>query len=329
MRKSFLLLAGAAAVLASCSKTETLDMAETASGIRFDGAYIGYATETRSITPTENITEFWVYGQYSKDEAENVSVFNNTKVSNSGDTWSYEGGLRPWINGAKYTFAAYAPENAVSVSNMNEHGYLTFEYTSNASNQKDLLYAAHTQNGASSGNNPISLTFKHLLSIVQFTFKSGFDESSKVTVKNIKVTGINTKATFTGNAITQSGDENFGGSWAAAETTGEFSLNNLSEIEAAGSSDNIIVIPQNISNVTVTFDVDVTDTNGQSVMSKTGLSATLPTSTTTSWAMGYKYNYVATIDPESVDLEYIEFKEAKVDTWKDGTGDDLDVQDVQ
>lgn len=329
MRKSFLLLAGAAAVLASCSETETLDMAETASGIRFDGAYIGYATETRSINPTKNITEFWVYGQYSKDEAANVSVFDNTKVSNSNDTWSYEGGLRPWIDGAEYTFAAYAPENAVSVSGMNEHGYLTFEYTSNAVNQKDLLYAAHTQNGKNSENTPISLTFKHLLSIVQFTFKSGFDESSKVTVKNIKVTGINTKATFTGNAITQSGDENFGGSWAAAETTGEFSLNNLSEIEAAGSSDNIIVIPQSISTVSVTFDVDVTDTNGQSVMSKTELSATLPTSTTTSWVMGYKYNYVATIDPESVDLEYIEFKEAKVDAWKDGTGGDLDVQDVQ
>lgn len=67
MKKSFLLLAGAAAVLASCSKTETTDRPQ-GSAIGFAGAWIGHAVESKAqndanIT-TEEIDHFFVFGGY-------------------------------------------------------------------------------------------------------------------------------------------------------------------------------------------------------------------------------------------------------------------------
>lgn len=319
------MIAGVAAILASCSKTETVERPETA-GIRFDGAYIGYSTETRAFTEINALSEFWVYGQYTKDDASTVMVFSNDKVTEgSGENvWTYEGGQRPWINGATYTFAAYAPQGAVSAERLNDDGYLTFTYTSDQNNQEDLLYAAHTQKGQAESNEPIALTFKHLLSNVRFTFKNGFDKTSEVNVSNIQVTGIATQATFTGNTTTGTGDEKFGGDWGPATVNGPFTLTDQSQISAAGSSDGIVVIPQSVGTVSVTFDVDVKDQNGQTITSKEKISVELPNETTTTWAKGYRYNYVATITPESVDLEYIEFKEPTVDAWK--PSDDVELE---
>ena len=316
MRKNFLLIAGVAAILASCSKTETVERPETA-GIRFDGAYIGYSTETRAFTEIDDLSEFWVYGQYTKDDASTVTVFTNDKVTEGGgeNVWTYEGGQRPWINGATYTFAAYAPQGAVSAEGLNDNGYLTFTCTSDQNNQEDLLYAAYTQNGQAESNEPIALIFKHLLSNVQFTFKNGFDKTSEVNVSDIQVTGIATQATFTGNTITGTGDENFGGDWDTATGNGTFALTDQLQISAAGSSDGIVVIPQSVGTVSVTFDVEVKDQNGQIIASKDKISVNLPNETTTAWAKGYRYNYVATITPESVNLEYIEFEEPSVDKW--------------
>lgn len=319
------MIAGVAAILASCSKTETVERPETA-GIRFDGAYIGYSTETRAFTEIDDLSEFWVYGQYTKDDASTVMVFSNDKVTEgSGENvWTYEGGQRPWIDGATYTFAAYAPENAVSAEELNDDGYLTFTYTSDQNNQNDLLYAAHTQTGKTDGNESITLTFKHLLSNVQFTFKNGFDKTSEVNVSNIQVTGIATQATFTGNTTTGTGDEKFGGDWGPATVNGPFTLTDQSQISAAGSNDGIVVIPQSVGTVSVTFDVEVKDQNGQTIASKDKISVELPNETTTTWVKGYRYNYVATITPESVDLEYIEFKEPTVDAWK--PSDDVELE---
>ena len=67
MKKSFLLLAGVAAALASCSKTETTDRPQ-GSAIGFAGAWIGHAVESKAqndanIT-TEGIDHFFVFGGY-------------------------------------------------------------------------------------------------------------------------------------------------------------------------------------------------------------------------------------------------------------------------
>ena len=214
MKKITFLLVGAALALAACSKTETVN-GPSVDAIGFDGAYIGNPTDSRAVTTLDkSITSFQVYGQYTKDAAAAVQVFNNVEVSKQTGSWTYTGGLRPWIEGAAYVFAGYAPSNAAAPA-VNAKGYLTWENYNVSANQYDLIYASQTATSQKTGNQQVGFTFNHLLSIVGFTFKSGFDANTKLTISNVTVNGVPSTATFTpDNSVTASG--NIGGSWGAA-----------------------------------------------------------------------------------------------------------------
>ena len=175
MKKITFLLVGAALALAACSKTETVNE-QSVDAIGFNGAYIGNPTDSRAVTELDNsITSFQVYGQYTKDAAAAVQVFDNVEVSNTTGSWTYTGGLRPWIEGAAYVFAGYAPSN-VTAPAVNAGGYLSWANYDVSANQYDLIYATQQATGQTYGNNQqVVFTFNHLLSIVGFTFKSGFD----------------------------------------------------------------------------------------------------------------------------------------------------------
>ena len=247
MKKSCLLFAVAAAVMASCSKTDTVEQSPMGA-IRFDGAYIGYPTETRAVTELdESLPTFQVFGQYVKDAAPAVQVFNNVPVTKEGDTWTYTGGLRPWVEGGNYVFAAYAPTNALTSPEVNENGYLTLTNYSVYNNQYDLIYAAKKATGQAAGSNTaVQFTFKHLLSIVKVTFKSGFDEGTKLTISGLFVNNIPSTATFT--ASDETGEGQLGGRWDEPVSNSRKSYP-LDEITISGTqtaSDEIVVIPQNI-----------------------------------------------------------------------------------
>lgn len=117
MKKSFLLLAGAAAVLASCSKTETTDRPQ-GSAIGFAGAWIGHAVESKAqndanIT-TEGIDHFFVFGGYKGfnnvfGTAEAGEQAIGTKVTKAADSWTYSP-VRYWVEDKTYDFAAYSPD---------------------------------------------------------------------------------------------------------------------------------------------------------------------------------------------------------------------------
>ncbi len=315
MKKSFLLFAVAAAVMASCSKTDTVEQSPMGA-IRFDGAYIGYPTETRAVTELgESLTTFQVFGQYTKDAQAAVQVFNNVPVTKGGDNnWTYTGGLRPWVDGANYVFAAYAPADALTSPQVNNQGYLTLTNYTVKDNQKDLIYAAKTGTGKVSGNSNVQFTFKHLLSIVKITFKSEFDAGTQLTISNVSVNGVPSTATFTANGET--GTNALGGSWSTATGNESYTIDIPTIEQAQGSaSDNIVVIPQNIPNVTISFNVTATAANNEILVNNKAMSSTIPTSQIKNWDPGYKYNYVANITPESLKLEYIQFSDPSVDIW--------------
>lgn len=321
MKKSFLLFAVAAAVMASCSKTDTVEQSPTGT-IRFDGAYIGYPTETRAVTELdESLPTFQVFGQYVKDAAPAVKVFDNVPVTKGGDgTWTYTGGLRPWVEGGNYVFAAYAPANALDDPQVNGNGYLTLPDYSVYNNQVDLIYAAETATGKAAGSNAaVQFTFKHLLSIVKVTFKSGFDAGTTLTVSDVSVNGIPSTATFTANGET--GQSQLGGNWETASNKQNYGLEIADISEAQGTaSDNIVVIPQTIPTgegeaVTITFKVTATAANGEVLVQDKPFSSEIPVTTINAWEAGFKYNYVAEITPESLELDYIEFSDPEVDIW--------------
>ena len=322
MRKMTILLAGAALALAACSKTETVN-SPAVDAIGFNGAYIGNPTDSRAVTTLDNsITSFQVYGQYTKNAAAAVQVFNNVEVSKATGTWTYTGGLRPWIEGAAYVFAGYAPSQ-VATPTVNAEGYLSWANYDVSANQYDLIYASQKATGQAYGNNQqVVFTFNHLLSIVGFTFKSGFDADTDLTISNVTVNGVPSTATFTpDNTVTNSG--NIGGSWSAATAPQNYSLTIDAITEAEGSSyNNFFAIPQTVPSIEVSFNVTVTSSAGVLVENEP-FTTTIPRGTVTKWDPGYKYNYVATITPESVELDYIQFGDPTVTAWEEAADETL------
>ena len=274
-----------------------------------------------------NLKEFQVFGQYVKGAAQAVQIFNNVTVTKGDGGWTYTGGLRPWIKGAEYVFAAYAPANALTSPEVNEDGYLTLPDYSVYNNQVDLIYAAETATGKAAGSNAaVQFTFKHLLSIVKVTFKSGFDAGTTLTVSDVSVNGIPSTATFTASGET--GQENLGGTWGAASDDQNYGLTIAAISEAQGTaSDNIVVIPQTIPTgegeaVTITFKVTATAANNVVLVQDKEFTSEIPVTTISAWDAGFKYNYVAEITADKLELDYIQFSDPDVELWKDAEDGD-------
>ena len=311
MKKNLFLLAAAAIVMAGCSKTETVEMPDSAV-IGFGSAYIGNPTQTKAVSTltTANIDAFYVYGGHDNSL---TNTFDGTKVSKSGSTWSYSP-VRYWDAGKSYNFAAYAPEipagkGTVSTDEINRR--LTFtDYVSGPDNQLDLIYADGVSVTAQQENNgPVSFNFQHLLSMIKFTFKSGFPVDVPVTVSGLKVYGMAAQGTYD-NGWTPDGTQ------AVAEdtpfnemvtTTAENKADASQATQAA--SVNFVVIPQSGGTVTVSFTAAVSLEAGN-VKTKEFTTTLVP-----AWDAGNCYNYVATISEQNMEVQSITYGDPNVTEW--------------
>jgi len=314
MKRSLLILVATAAVWTGCSKTETIDQPQ-GMAIGFTNAYIGNPVESKAvgIINRENISEFIVYGGYN----DMTHVFNGVSVTGSANTneWSYTT-TRYWVAGQTYKFAAYAPSGIRGAVEPDfATGTLNFtNYVSDPSNQFDLIYDAAdpipTPDPIESSPNKVEFGFSHLLSMIKFTFNSGFANDIAVTVDNLNVSGMVSQGDYTGST----GEWTLGSETVSAEAAfTEMASNDITTDTTSVSSVDFAVIPQEIGGegktVTVSFDVWVQDNSGNDIIGTTGgagvnVSATLPAYT---WEKGNRYNYTVTIKGENVDLFPIEF----------------------
>ena len=202
MKRSLLILVATAAVWTGCSKTETIDQPQ-GMAIGFTNAYIGNPVESKAvgIINRENITEFLVYGGYN----DMTHVFNGVSVTGSAatDEWSYTT-TRYWVAGKTYKFAAYAPSGIKGTVEPDfATGTLDFtNYVSDPSNQKDLIYATAeelTPDPIDAPQDKVQFGFSHLLSMIKFTFNSGFGNDITVTVDNLNVSGMISQGSYTGS----------------------------------------------------------------------------------------------------------------------------------
>ena len=337
MKRNLFLLIAVAAALSACSKTETIGTQDKA--IQFTSAYIGNAVESKAVNMIEqaNINEFIVYGGYNNDM---THVFNGVSVTGDANTdnWTYDV-TRYWVANKTYKFAAYAPSAAGSNGTITPDfgtGALNFTgYTSDPSKQNDLIYATATQTTESDisvAPAKIQFVFGHLLSMIKFTFNSGFGNDIKVTVDNLKVSGMIAQGNYAGG--TQSWDP------GSATVTEEAPFSEMSSKEAknstsgntSASSVDFAVIPQAIvgsdgtgTKVAVSFNVRVQDNADHYIIgsAETGvtLTATLPGYT---WTAGNRYNYTVTIKGENVNLYPIEFGAPSVTPIRDADFDGND-----
>ena len=252
-----------------------------------------------------------------EDTTTMTHVFNGVSVTGTANTddWSYTT-TRYWVAGKTYKFAAYAPSGiSGTVETDFATGTLKFtNYVSDPTNQYDLIYnAADSITTPDPLENPlgkVQFEFSHLLSMIKFTFNSGFANDIKVTVDSLNVSGMVSQGDYTGST----------GTWAlGSETvstraafTGMVNTD-ITTVNTSVSSVDFAVIPQEIGGagktVTVSFDVWVQDNSGNDIIgTKDGdgvtVSATLPAY---KWEKGNRYNYTVTIKGENVDLYPIEF----------------------
>lgn len=317
MKKSLIFCGLAALSLASCTKSEVLDVNENRT-IGFDG-FVGKPSRVASEITNENFTSFQVFGGFGESY---TNVYNDVAVNRTGESGSYKWASetpRYWQEDKIYKFNAYAPTgNGTASVGVNGVSISGFEADGNT----DLLIAnTETVNTGSSGfdiSSPskVQFTFNHVLSMIKFTFSTDLQDVN-ITISDLQVNGVPYQCAYTN------------GVWQNVTGSTNYSLNVAEQItnNSAKSSTEAIVIPQtpNASGLNVSFKLkatgalDIEDTQARVV--------NLPS---TEWVKGQRYNYTANITAANIDpdgeLKPIEFATPKEEPWGDYTnGGSIDI----
>lgn len=307
MKKSLLMLGAAAIALASCTNEEVLNVS--------DSRTIGFNTfvnnNTKAVTDitTSTLNKFYVFGDY--DDGASVA-FSNTEVNGTnGGTYTP---VNPayWQVGKNYEFGAYSNGNGSSLTASFINGKLTISnYSVNDANDLIAATASEIEAPAAGEDKSVTLTFKHLLSKVKFTFSTtAVPEAFRMEVSNLTFKGIKTAATcvFSNNTISTK--------WTGTE--GDYTIATLSDYavtSGSASTEDILVIPQANVSIEASFTVTIYDENTNEEIATNDFTASLDC---TKWVEGYVYNYTAEINPDKVDgqLKPITFTVDKVEGWQ-------------
>lgn len=324
MKKIFLIGLTAAAMMASCSNDETVEMAQQ-KAISFSNAFVNNGT--RSVVDpsftTTSLNDFAVYGF-----TQNGQIFDGVKVSKGGAAWSYDN-VQYWVPGNTYTFGAIAPHSAANVSDVKlPEGATKVEmkvaFTNTDADQVDLLHAEPAQitGVTASYTAPVSMTFNHQLSKVKFSFQNSVGAGYNVKVSNVKITDAFKEGTLTvaatgntwGGQTDKTLELNFGNVVADGATADEAAV--IANAATLESYNEKLMIPMvSSATYTVTFTVELFKDNvplgtyNHTVQIKN-----------VEFKLGYCYDFKATltheniVDPENP-LKPIEFKVDGITDW--------------
>ena len=326
MKKLFFMGLAAAAMLASCSKDETVEMPQS-KAISFTNAFVNNGT--RSIVDpsftTSTLQNFRVYGFSNNDK-----VFDGTEVTNNRGTWNYQPPVY-WFKDHVYTFGAIAPSSvtATSATLNGEKVDMSISFTNNGTT--DLLHAAPAKVTADedflADPQAVALTFNHQLAKVKFSFVNNLGTGYNMTVENVNITNGWASGTLTvGTTNAWSAQAGilplaFGNVVADGTDTNADAIANGSEAETYNE---MLMIPSAADKkYTATFTIKVYDDTTlmdtyEHTVEITGVELKL----------GYCYDFKATISMDNVDpeqpLKPIEFNPS-VSDWAQGGEQTVDV----
>lgn len=328
----------AAAMLASCSNDETVEMPQS-KAISFNNAFVNNGT--RSVVDPSftkaNLGSFAVYGF-----TQNGQIFDGTPVSSSdgGENWTYTP-PKYWIEGNTYTFAGIAPANT-PVSGETVSGdkvHMTVNFT-NENGTTDLLYAAPDPLTVDADflKSPeiVGMSFNHQLSKVKFSFVNDMGENYNIKVTDVKITDAKKTGTLTIGATNE---------WSAQTGNTELDFGNV--ITEDDKDDNVaatiangkegetynerLMIPMNNTGIyTVTFSVELLD--GVIPMHTYNHEVTIQN---VELKPNYCYDFKATLtaenitEPDDPTLQKIEFNVDDITPWEDYTEEDVTVPTTQ
>lgn len=343
MKKIFLIGLAATAMLASCSKDETVEMAQQ-KAIGFSNAFVNNGTRS-IVDPSftkETLEDFAVYGFTQAGQ-----IFKGDKVYKGGSAstgWSYDV-LQYWVPGNTYTFGAIAPYSvATNVSDVAlpenaKKVEMTVAFTNTDADQVDLLHAEPAQIAGTevteTYKTPVSMTFRHQLSKVKFSFENAVGEGYNVKVSDIKIKDAYTNGTLTvaatgntwGEQKNNSLELNFGNVVADNATADEAAV--IANAATLESYNEKLMIPKD---ATAAYIVTFTAELYQGDV----LLGTYPHEVkikNVEFKLGYCYDFKASLTHENITdkpLNPIEFKVDGVENWNDTENDqELDVPTTQ
>ena len=118
MKKSYLMMAAAVAMLTACSQTDVLNEAQ----VQDEAQAIGFSTYSNKVTRAIADTDLekyhetfgvWAYKTYEGTDTSIMANYQVNKPAVGDETWVYAGvgeqKLKYWDKRASYTFCAYAP----------------------------------------------------------------------------------------------------------------------------------------------------------------------------------------------------------------------------
>lgn len=317
MKKSLFVLGVAAAVLTGCSQSEVTDIAES-SAIKFSKAFVGNPTKSATVVDNDNIQSFYVYAYKNED-----ALLTNENVYLQNGLWAYDN-IKIWDDAATYSFAAYSnggtAKGVGSLENVSyDKSVGTLKISSYTAGGDDDLLASISTETLAEANTPVAFTFKHVLSMVKFTVKSGLGNDKELVINNLTVEA---------GKIQNNGDLTYSTAatnWELAQsgqTYASLSAADLNATTETPAETEFTVLPQDVSGgFTVTIEATITP-EGESAINKT-FTATIPADNA-KWKVGNRYNYIATIN--ATDMNIIEFDAPKVDDWNNILpGTDVDV----
>ncbi len=209
MKKILVAIAVAGVMLTGCTKNQT-------DGFKVQNPdVIGFSTSTSRAsvydlsTLTDDPAGFKVFGQTANVSGawyDNVDGTNNYAFASGAWGWAGEDAVWPTTDGSyPMTFyAVYPVKNLTSetVAALSDN----IEIAAAAADQVDMLSAKATA-GGKPASGQVSLTFKHILSKVNFGVIAGHE--MRVEVQSVAVRNVNSKGTY--NYITQT--------WSGATTS--------------------------------------------------------------------------------------------------------------
>ena len=315
------------------------------------GAAIGFSTNVTRVLTNDNFNKFIGYGGYTpKDVSDYRTIFSGVEVSKDAGKWTYEGASKYWVKDAAYKFYAHNCENMAltkcipefATTGSDAGAFNITDFVCNKGHQHDLIYAeSGTITGKETGNTAVSFSFKHLLSRVKASFKSGFDPDFTIEISEVELHNVYDKADFSSKS----------GAWSNQSRTIEYNLANsewtMVPLSIEGS-DNVIqaakpadgdteavaakelttqsgyLLPVTYTSNNVTLSFKVTVKQGSDVIKSDYIKGNLqPT-----WAIATSYTYNITVNGSAAGVEKIEFSvEASngIEDWTESPGTDFNV----
>ena len=336
--KKFFLGVFAIAGLVACVQTEEVNVPNPADNQIALSGYVGSSVRGAEdpSTKVQNLNHFTVWAYVGDSAGE---VFNNELVLKSGSEWTYDK-PRYWMEGYDYRFFAITPYgngvgNVEVVNNpmteahnpfANGLGQINF---TNIDGTEDVLYASCTKPAAAAIPEKVTFNFNHILSKVKFTFTNGYDdEKTTLKIKEVKMV-VPAKGHVTlnpANLLDTPAAERVKYNWELDGTetlTLSFgdvdSAKNLAYGAVKEVDNERLTIPAlDTQEYKITFKVEIWNGNA---MNEKEIEASL---TDYEFVSGTAYNLVATITPDALDAQKIEF-DAKIIDWYKPTPEDHEI----